>query len=203
MRLLVACGGTGGHIFPALSFLQRLKSRQPELDVTIVVTRRKIESRIIPKEYRTICVDFLPITFSFNFKTAIAITKLFIGTIQSLWIILRWRPRIVVGFGGYATIALVFFGHALGSKTVIHEQNVVAGVANTLLARFADRIAVSFNASKEYFKAYSKKTVYTGNPRCLNLSRVQKEEALAYFGLSQNKFTILVTGGSQDKPRIS
>ena len=180
MRVLVACGGSGGHIFPALSFLDALKSRQKDLDIIIVVTKRKIESRIIPKYYRVIYISLRPFIFGFNLKNAIAIIKLLVGTLESIYIILKFNPHIVVGFGGYASFPLVFFAKIFGMKTIIHEQNVVLGISNKLLARFVDRIAISFNQTREYLKPYSQKTVFTGNPRQLDLFKVEKKEALDF-----------------------
>lgn len=203
MKVLLACGGTGGHIFPALSFLETLKSKQKDLDALIVVTKRKIENRIIPREYRVIYISLSPVSFKFDSKNMIALIKLLGGAIQSIYIILRFHPTLVVGFGGYAAFALVFFANALGIKTIIHEQNVVVGIANKLLARFVDKIAISFDQTREYLKSYSNKIIVTGNPRCDNLVKVERGEALDFFGLSKDKFTILVMGGSQGSAKIN
>ena len=223
MRILVACGGTGGHIFPALSFLEKLKSKRRDLDVIIVVTKRKIENRIVPAGYRVVQISVSPVRFWFKPGKApcpeaevpsrlavpldsaniMAMIRLLIGTIQSAGIILRFRPDIVVGFGSYTSFALVLFAKMLGIKTIIHEQNVAAGTSNRLLARFADRIAVSFDATREWFKPYSKKIILTGNPKSQNMARVDRREALRFFGLAEDKFTILVMGGSQGSGKIN
>lgn len=203
MKVLLACGGTGGHIFPALSFLERLKSKCPHLKVIIVITRRKIESRIVPFEYRVVYLNVSPVSFNFNRKNIIAVIKLLVGAIQSIYIILRFYPDMVVGFGGYATFSLIFFAKILGIKTIIHEQNVVLGVTNKLLAPFVDRIAISFNQTQKFLKAHSHKITVTGNPRCYNLLKVNKNEALNFFGFSESKFTILVMGGSLGSTKIN
>lgn len=221
MRVLVACGGTAGHIFPALKFLKTLKSKRKDLDPVIVVTKRKLETRIIPGEYRVVYVSFLPLRLSFkkkifasgrikrrlfvsaDSKNIIAIVKFFFGTLQSIYIILRYHPNVVVGFGGYATFMLVFFARIFGIKTVIHEQNVGLGIANKFLARFVDKIAISFDQTRESLRAFSKKTVLTGNPKCKDLISVGKEKALSFFGFSKDKFTILVMGGSQGSEKIN
>lgn len=203
MRVLVACGGTGGHIFPALGFLERLKSKCKDLSVIIVVTKRKVESQIIPREYKIAYISLSPVRLSFDKKNLTAVIKLLIATIQSVYIILRFHPDVVVGFGGYASFPLVFFAKILGIKTVIHEQNVVAGISNRLLARFTDRIAISFNQTQEFFKAYSKKITLTSYPMRSDLLKVNREKALDFFGFSKDKFTILVTGGSQGSEKIN
>jgi UDP-N-acetylglucosamine--N-acetylmuramyl-(pentapeptide) pyrophosphoryl-undecaprenol N-acetylglucosamine transferase len=199
LKILVACGGTGGHILPALSFLERLKSKRKDLDILIVVTRRKIEERIVPAGYRVAHIGVSPV----NCVNIRAVVRLLTGTMQSAGIILRFRPDVVVGFGSYASFAPVLFAKMLGIKTIIHEQNVAAGAANRLLARFSDRIAVSFAASREWFKPYDKKIILTGNPKSQNMARVARGEALRFFGFSEDKFTILVMGGSQGSEKIN
>lgn len=203
MKILVACGGTGGHIFPALTFLETLKSKQKDLDVTIVITKRKIESRIVPPGYKVAYISLYPLRLSLDGKNLIALIKLPVGILQSIYIILRFHPKVVVGFGGYATFPLVFFAKVFGIKTIIHEQNVMAGVANKILSGFADKIAISFPETREYFESSRDKIILTGNPPRKDLSRVSKKEALDFFGFSPDKFTILVTGGSQGSTKIN
>jgi len=203
MKILVACGGTGGHIFPALSFLETLKSKQKDLDVTVVITKRKIESRIVPREYKVAYISLSPLRLSFGAKNLIALIKLPVGILQSVCIILKFHPTVVVGFGGYATFPLVFFAKAFGIKTIIHEQNVRSGMANKILAGFADKIAISFPETREYFESSRDKIILTGNPLRKDFFKVSKKEALGFFGFSENKFTILVTGGSQGSAKIN
>jgi UDP-N-acetylglucosamine--N-acetylmuramyl-(pentapeptide) pyrophosphoryl-undecaprenol N-acetylglucosamine transferase len=138
-----------------------------------------------------------------NLKNLISLIKSLSGVAESLAIILRFQPQVVVGFGGYATFPLVFFAKILGKKTIIHEQNVVAGLANRCLAAFADKIALSFNQTRVYFIKYNDKAVFTGNPLRRDFSVLSKKEALDFLGLSEDRFTVLVMGGSQGSSKIN
>jgi len=203
LRIIVACGGTAGHFLPALSFLGALKAKRDDLDLCVVVTKRKIEKEAEFSNYRVLHLSLVPVSTSINFKNLIAVLKFFAGCLESLYILLKVNPDVVVGFGGYASFPLVFFASLLRKKTVIHEQNVSPGVSNKLLALFADRVAVSFPESLRRFKTDNGKVIFTGNPVRKDLSKVGKKEALGYFGLSERKFTLLVMGGSQGSRRIN
>lgn len=203
MRILVACGGTGGHIFPALGFLSALELRQRHTDILVVVAKRNIENHIIPDKYKIAYIDISPIKSKLDIENIIYILRLFKAALQSITIIAKFNPDVVVGFGGYASFLPVFFAWAFRINTVIHEQNVLIGLSNRILARFVDRIAISFNRTKDYLKDYRRKLVLTGNPLRPQLTRLNKQEALSFFGFSKDKFTILVMGGSQGAHKIN
>jgi UDP-N-acetylglucosamine--N-acetylmuramyl-(pentapeptide) pyrophosphoryl-undecaprenol N-acetylglucosamine transferase len=203
MRIIVACGGTGGHIFPALSFLETLSFKAKNLDILLVVTRRQIESKIIPQKYKVVCLDITSVKLKLNKKNLCAFFKLFKGILQSILIIFKFKPDVVVGFGGYAAFPLVFSAWFLRIKTIIHEQNVMFGFANRFLARLVDSIAISFKESKELLPSYQKKMVTTGNPLRSQLVKVEKTKALDFFNFSKNIFTILVMGGSLGAHKIN
>jgi UDP-N-acetylglucosamine--N-acetylmuramyl-(pentapeptide) pyrophosphoryl-undecaprenol N-acetylglucosamine transferase len=196
MRILVTTGASGGHILPALSFINVLKNKRQGVDVLLVIPKRSLKYNLSLGDIKVKYVSFLPIKLSLEFKNFIALIKLFQGALESLMLLLEFKPDIVVGFGTLDTVALVIFAWMARIKTLIHEQNVTPGRANRLLAKFSDRIAVSFEETKEYLKDYRKKVVLTGNPLRENLVPVEKERALSYLGLSRDKFTVLVMGGS-------
>jgi UDP-N-acetylglucosamine--N-acetylmuramyl-(pentapeptide) pyrophosphoryl-undecaprenol N-acetylglucosamine transferase len=203
MKILVACGGTGGHIFPALSFLKDLKLCQNNCDILLVVTRRTIEKQIIPEGYKIAHISLLPVKLKLDKENIVSILKLVKGAFESIKIIIRFRPDLVIGFGGYASFLLVFFAWALGVKTLIHEQNVIMGRANRALAPFVDRIAISFSQTKDYISSYRDKLFLTGNPLRPGLIRLKQEEALDFFGFSKDRFTILIMGGSLGAHKIN
>ncbi|MDP8212674.1 MAG: UDP-N-acetylglucosamine--N-acetylmuramyl-(pentapeptide) pyrophosphoryl-undecaprenol N-acetylglucosamine transferase [Candidatus Zapsychrus exili] len=114
--------------------------------------------------------------------------------------LIEYRPDAVLGFGGYASFYPVFLASLLGIPTMIHEQNVLSGRANKVLSKIVKRIAVTFKDSFKYFN--EKKTVLTGCPANIK-NTIDRQKALEYFGLDNNKYTILVVGGSQGSKRIN
>ncbi|MCM8770765.1 MAG: UDP-N-acetylglucosamine--N-acetylmuramyl-(pentapeptide) pyrophosphoryl-undecaprenol N-acetylglucosamine transferase, partial [Candidatus Omnitrophica bacterium] len=203
MKLLVACGGTAGHFLPALSFLESLKKKSAVWDIRVVLTKRKIEQKLRLDDYKVSQLSLVPMNLDISFKNLVAFLKFFLGSLESLWIILSFNPRIVVGFGGYASFPVVFLATILGKKSIIHEQNVSPGITNKFLAHFVDRVAVSFPESIELFNCRRDKIILTGNPIRCDLKKLEKGTALEYFNFSKDKFTILVMGGSQGSHKIN
>lgn len=203
MKVLVVAGASGGHIFPALSFLDTLKDKHKEVDTLLVVPKRTKISPIALDSYKVKYLSFYAIGFSFNFRNLIAILKFFKGSLESAFIILGFRPDIAVGFGTIDCVPLLLLAWIFRVKTLVHEQNVLPGRANRLLARFTDRIAISFEQTQEYLKDYRKKIVLTGNPIRQKLKRIDKFKALSFFEFNEDKLTILVMGGSLGSQRIN
>lgn len=202
LKVLVATGSSGGHIFPALAFLDTLNAEK-EIDTLLVLPRRNILDPEKCPGYKIALVSLSSVGFRPGLKNLIAFFNLLKGSLESAYIVLRFRPHIAVGFGSITSLPLIIFARALGAKVLIHEQNVMPGRANRLLAGFSDRIALSFAESSEYLKAYSEKLVFTGNPLRAELMRVDKAKALDYLALEKGKFTILVSGGSQGSFRVN
>ena len=203
MRILVASGASGGHIFPALAFMEDLKRKGRNLDTLLVVNKGKSENYTFPAEYKTTYISASSVSFALRFSNILSILRIFKCAFQSMVILLKFRPDIVVGFGGYPSFFLVFFAHFLGIKTVLHEQNVLPGRANRFLSPFVDRIAISFIHSRDYLKKWDRKTILTGNLLRPEMAKGQDSEARDFFGFSENKFTILVMGGSQGSHKIN
>jgi len=212
MRVIVVTGGSGGHIFPAVGFLEGLKTQVKDLEACLVLPRRSI---LADKQDLGFAVHPAPswcrvheISLSSGTRGTIRkkITLLFDlarGAVESLLIILKFRPDVVVGFGSISSIPLVLLGWFSRSTTIIHEQNVAPGRANKFLANFVDRITISFQESEKYFKRQKRKLVLTGNPLRKSIFRTEKQEARKFFGLDQDKFTLLVMGGSQGSHRLN
>lgn len=205
MRILVVTGSSGGHIFPALSFLDALNYRCKDIDTILILplSRRPLCQDIAQKGIVVNYISISPIRPIPDFKNFIAVLKFFKGLTESIRILLKFKPKIVVGFGTLVCIPMVVFAKIFGIKTLIHEQNVMPGRANRFLAKFADRIAVSFDETKIYLRGYQEKIVLTGNPIRKELEPIGKNRALDFFRLSNDKFTILVMGGSQGSRRIN
>lgn len=203
MKILAVSGASGGHIFPVLAFLDTLKQKRKEVETLLVLPRTSIKEQIENLDYNVEYISISSVKLSLDFRNIPAIFRFLKGFAESLAMLLRFRPNVVIGFGSITSIPMILLAKFLGIKTLIHEQNVIPGRANKLLARFCDSIAVSFSETLAYFKDYQGKTVLTGNPIRNELKRLGKKEALDFFGLKQNKFTILVMGGSLGSHNIN
>lgn len=202
MRIIIAGGGTGGHVFPGIAIADELRGQGIADEVIFVGTERGLESRVVPQAgYQ------LETLHGAGFVGKSALRK-----IQSLWTLLksygearallrRVRPHLVIGVGGYASFSAVLAAHFRHIPTLIHEQNAVPGLANRQLARFVDAIAVTYQESMPYFPP--EKTMLTGNPVRKNMLRVDERAARAVFELDPDRFTIFVFGGSAGARRIN
>lgn len=197
LRLIIAGGGTGGHIFPGLAVGKEILKRHPASEVLFVTGDRKIEGDILKDAgIRRVSITVEGIKGRGLMKTLRAALKLPCGFFQSLSVIKRFSPDIVLGVGGYSAGPVCLAARIMGIRTAIHEQNSYPGVTNRLLSRFADRVFVSFMDSGKYFP--EGKVRVTGNPiRASFITCAEGEKGRA------GRFTILVTGGSQGASAIN
>ncbi|MFA5256279.1 MAG: undecaprenyldiphospho-muramoylpentapeptide beta-N-acetylglucosaminyltransferase [Candidatus Omnitrophota bacterium] len=198
MRVLIASGGSGGHIFPAVALAEEIKLKDPSADILFVGSDKALDRRIFEKEgfkYRLLSANKLP--YRISFSTLLFILKLSVDLCRSLMIIMRYRPDAVVGFGGYVSSPVIMAAYILGVPGMVHEQNAVPGRANAMLFRFARKIAISFEETKRYLGVYARKAIFTGNPIRASLLKDDKNGSIKKLGLDPRKFTILVIGGSQ------
>jgi len=203
MKILVVAGASGGHIFPALGFLDSLKEQDKNIETLLILPKRNTISSLATIEYKVGYIAISSIKTGLAFKNLIGIFNFLKAILQSIFILISFQPDIVVGFGSLACIPLVTCAWLFRIKTLIHEQNVLPGKANMFLAPFADRIAISFEESRHYLKNYQHKTVITGNPLRKKLKRIEKNKALEFFKFREDKFTILVMGGSLGSSSIN
>ncbi|MDD4953968.1 MAG: UDP-N-acetylglucosamine--N-acetylmuramyl-(pentapeptide) pyrophosphoryl-undecaprenol N-acetylglucosamine transferase [Candidatus Omnitrophica bacterium] len=203
MRVLAVSGSSGGHIFPALSFLDALEGKAADLKRILLLPRNSKKYRISSGGLDIGYISIVPVGLSLQPKNLLALFKFFYGALESLILLIRFRPDLVVGFGTISSVPVLFFAWLLRIKTLIHEQNVLPGAANKLLAKFADRVAVSFDKTRDYLDIDPDKIITTGNPLRRQLKRVEKERALDYFSFSGDKFTLLVMGGSSGSHNIN
>ncbi len=199
MRILIACGGTGGHIFPGLSLALELQERGAK-EILLLGTDHPLEVKLFGSfglPYRLMPVAKLSAN---PVKFLIFLVRFLTACLMSVRLLFEYKPDIVVGFGGYASFPICKFAAVMGKPLFLHEQNCEAGLANRILAILARRVAVSF---KETEPAFGGKAVFTGNPIRKKLFTSKKEEALKLYKLSAGKFTVLVLGGSQGSQRIN
>lgn len=202
MKVVVSGGGTGGHIYPALSFIKEMKRQDRSVEVLYIGTETGLEKDIVPREnipFETISISGFKRSFSFeNIKTIVRFIK---GTNHAKKLLKEFQPDVVVGTGGYVSAPVVFAASRLSIPTVIHEQNSVPGLTNKFLSKFVDRIAVCFDESRRYFP--EDKVVLTGNPRASEVRDASAERGRRELNLDPLKRTVLVVGGSRGAQPIN
>ena len=196
-RVIIAGGGTGGHIFPAIAIANALKLKMPNLEILFIGAKGKMEMDKVPEAGYTIKgLDIVGFNRSSLIKNISLPIKLIKSFIQVRNIFKSFRPDAVIGVGGYSTFPVLKFAQTKGIPTFIHESNSYAGKSNMLLGKKATKIFVAVDSMTRFFPF--DKIVITGNPirKDIMECKLSKVEALKHFGLKNNKITILVIGGS-------
>ena len=196
-RIIISGGGTGGHIFPAISIANTLRKRFPDVVILFVGAEDRMEMEKVPAAgYKIVGLPVSGFDRAHLFNNIKVLNRLRKSLGMAKKTIRDFRPDIAVGVGGYASGPTLWMAASQGIPTLIQEQNSYAGVTNKLLAKKASKICVAYDGMEKFFPA--DKIVITGNPVRQDLEEAtdKKEEALAFFGLSPEKKTILVVGGS-------
>ena len=201
MRVIISAGGTGGHIFPALAIIDKIKKEEPKSEFLYIGTHNRMEKDLIPEmniPYKSIEVTGFKRKLTLeNLKTLSNFLK---ARKQCLKIIKEFNPDIVIGTGGYVTAPVIWAAKKLGHKTFIHEQNSVVGLSNKFLIKYTDKVGVSFESTQDLFP--KSKVYLTGNPcgeKAINTPKVNKET----FGLSEDKKLVLIVMGSLGSKTIN
>jgi UDP-N-acetylglucosamine--N-acetylmuramyl-(pentapeptide) pyrophosphoryl-undecaprenol N-acetylglucosamine transferase len=196
-KIIIAGGGTGGHIFPAIAIANALKQQQPDLEVLFIGAKGKMEMERVPQAgYKITGIDIAGFNRSSLIKNIGLPFKLIKSFFQVRTIIRTFKPDAIVGVGGYSTYPVLRSAQAKGIPTFIHESNSFAGKSNILLGRKASKIFVASEGMQKFFP--KEKIMVTGNPvrKSIVQSNVKREEALKYFELDPHKITVLAMGGS-------
>jgi UDP-N-acetylglucosamine--N-acetylmuramyl-(pentapeptide) pyrophosphoryl-undecaprenol N-acetylglucosamine transferase len=196
-RFIISGGGTGGHIFPALSIAEGLKQRFPDADILFVGALGKMEMEKVPAAgYSIVGLPVAGFHRGEIWRNLLFIPKL----ITSLWkarsVVRNFKPDCVIGVGGYASGPTLKMAARMGIPTLLQEQNSFAGVTNKMLGKKAGKICVAYQHMDRFFP--KEKIVFTGNPIRKGLDGLVKksEESLKYFGLKAEQPVVLVVGGS-------
>ena len=197
INIILSGGGTGGHIYPAVSIANELKEKYPEANFLFVGAKDRMEMEKVPQAgYAIKGLWISGIQRSLSLKNLAFPFKL----ISSLWnafkIIKKFKPTIVIGTGGFASGPTLYAASIKGVKTVIQEQNSYPGITNKLLSKKADSICVAYDGLDRFFPI--DKIVKTGNPVRQDLLAIEskREEAIDFFDLKSDKKTLLIIGGS-------
>ena len=197
LRIIISGGGTGGHIFPAVSIANALKAKRPDARILFVGALGRMEMQRVPAAgYDIVGLPVCGFDRKHLWRNIAVLWKLAKSQLKARRIIKEFRPQVAVGVGGYASGPTLKIAGMMGIPTLIQEQNSYAGVTNKLLAQKAEKICVAYEGMERFFD--KEKIVMTGNPVRQNLLQavVSRDEAVRHWGLDSAKKTILVIGGS-------
>lgn len=204
LRVILSGGGTGGHIYPAISIANEIKLRFPEAEVLFVGAQDRMEMQKVPEAgYRIEGLWISGVQRELTLKNLMFPVKL----LSSLWkarkIIREFRPDLVIGTGGFASGPLLQVANQRNIPTLLQEQNSLPGITNKMLAKKANVICVAYEGMDRFFPA--EKVVLTGNPVRQDLLQLanKREQGLAYFKLKEDRKTVLVLGGSLGARKIN
>ncbi len=201
MKVLMAGGGTGGHVYPAVTIAKALQEKGAE--VLFAGTERGLEAKIVPREgfaIEFIPVDYFPRRLSWRLVRALGTAAR--AVLRAREIIRRFDPDVCVGTGGYVAGPVVLAAALLGKATVIQEQNAFPGLTNRILARFADKVALGYEVAAERLPSRDK-LVVTGNPVRPEIVRMTREEGARRLGLEPGRRRVLIFGASQGAASIN
>ncbi len=194
MRVIISAGGTGGHIYPALAIINKIKEREPNSEFLYIGTHDRMEKDIVPN--KGIPFEMIKI-YGFDRHHLLRNVKVMYHLLHSRKkckkLIKDFKPDVVIGVGGYVTVPVISVAHHLGYRTFIHEQNSIPGKANLYLAKIVDKIGISMKSSETYFP--KNKVIFTGNP-CSEDAIKKEAMDKTKLGLNPHKKLVLMVMGS-------
>jgi UDP-N-acetylglucosamine--N-acetylmuramyl-(pentapeptide) pyrophosphoryl-undecaprenol N-acetylglucosamine transferase len=197
-KVIIGCGGTGGHIYPGLVIADSIKARIPNSDILFVGAEGRMEMQMVPEAGYPI--KGLNIR-GFNRKSFLKNLALPFKIVHSIWqakrILRAFNPSVVIGTGGYASAPILFVASLQKMPTIIHEQNAIAGLTNKLLGRYVDKVCLAYESANLSFP--KKKVILTGTPvrkDIVDTIQTNRKDAYKYFDLKEDKNCLLVFGGS-------
>lgn len=198
IRAIISGGGTGGHIFPALSIADKLKELNPETEILFVGAEGRMEMEKVPAAgYEIVGLPVAGLQRKLTLSNLALPFKVLKSVRMAKKLIREFKPDVAVGVGGYASAPLLWAATRCGIPTLIQEQNGFAGLTNKLLGRKVDRICVAYEGMERFFPA--EKIIMTGNPirkEIVPADQATKAEAMEYYGLDPQKKHIFIVGGS-------
>jgi len=194
MRVVVSAGGTGGHIYPALAIISKIKETDKNSEILYIGTTDRMESKIVPdKGINYVGIEMKGLNRKNIFKNIKVLSTYIKAKKKIKKVLVDFKPDIVLGIGGYITLPVVSVASSLGIKTFIHEQNSIPGLSNRILSKKVNKIGVSLEDSIKYFD--KDKTIFTGNPRSEEVIGI-KPVLKSKYGLKNSKKLVLIVMGS-------
>ena len=203
-KYIISGGGTGGHIFPAISIANEIRRINPDSKILFVGSYGKMEMKKVPDSgFEIIGLPIDGFHRSFLLKNILFPFKLFISVIKSFFIVIKFKPDLVIGTGGFASGPVLFVSQVMGYPSIIQEQNSYPGITNKLLGKKAKFICVAYNKMEKFFPKH--KIIITGNPVRKDIieNNIKKTEAIQFFDLDQKKPIVGIVGGSLGSQMIN
>ncbi|MEF9921496.1 MAG: undecaprenyldiphospho-muramoylpentapeptide beta-N-acetylglucosaminyltransferase [Anaerovoracaceae bacterium] len=203
MKVIVTGGGSGGHIYPAIAIADKIKERSPESQILYIGNEIGLEKDIVPKTgypMELVSAKWLDRGNALKiFDTGYNVLK---GVRQSLKIMKKFKPDVVIGTGGFVCVPVMIAGKRYGAKTYLHEQNAFPGVANKMLEKYVSKVFLGFPDASQYFKE-PEKHVNAGNPVRKRFFNITTEEARAKLKIKKDAFVVFSFGGSQGAEKLN
>ncbi|MBN2407243.1 MAG: undecaprenyldiphospho-muramoylpentapeptide beta-N-acetylglucosaminyltransferase [Elusimicrobia bacterium] len=201
-NVLLVIGGTGGHIYPGIALAQKLTEIHRDISMNIIVDKRPLASQILrEKGFLVHRITSAPLPRKKFWNIIQFILRIIKGFIQSVILLRKIKPSVIVAFGAYISVPVVLAAQLMNIPVILHEQNYFPGLANKFLTFAANRIAVSFRDSEKYFP--EDKMVFTGNPIREEIFKIDRKKGLDYFGFEDERITVLIFGGSLGSESIN
>lgn len=201
-RVIISGGGTGGHIYPAITIARAIADIEPT-EFLYVGSKIGLENTLIPNEgIPFVTIDVRGLERKISFRNLVTLGKTAGSLIKAEHIIHKFKPDVVIGTGGFVCGPVLLAASLSGIPTLVQEQNVIPGVTNTILSRFVKCVALGYEEAAERFKRKDI-LVYTGNPVRKDILTGTKDHGRALLGLDPDKFTLLVAGGSRGARSIN
>lgn len=201
-KVIISGGGTGGHIYPALTIARAIQ-KQTAVEILYIGSKNGLESKIVPQEgipFETL--EIQSFARKLTTKNLVTIFKSSKALIKAIYIIKKFNPDVVIGTGGYVCGPMLMGAAILGVPTLIQEQNVIAGVTNKILGRMVNTVAIGYEEARKSFSK-CKNVIYTGNPIREAIVTANREVGRKKLGLDNNEFAVLISGGSRGAKSIN
>ena len=201
MRVIFGCGGTGGHLYPALAIAEKIKKEEPDSEILFMGSKGGLESEVVPREgyaFKSIPTKGMQARDTTMQKAVLSAQvgmSNLVGLTKAMNTIRKFKPDAIIGTGGYVCFPILLAGEILKIPCYIHEQNAVPGRANKALAKQARKLFVGFKGTEDIF-GYPEKTIFTGNPVRSEFSNLNQKESRERLGISEEDFVVFAFGGS-------
>jgi UDP-N-acetylglucosamine--N-acetylmuramyl-(pentapeptide) pyrophosphoryl-undecaprenol N-acetylglucosamine transferase len=203
LRIVIAGGGTGGHLYPGLALADTFRAIRPETEIVFIGTKQGLEARVVPESgYQLVFIPVRGLLRKITLQNLLFPFRLAISILKCLRFFRQFRPHLMIGTGGFTSGPALMAAKIMRIPRVIEEQNSYPGVANRRVGQKVDAVFLTFENAKKYFTGQKNIFVY-GNPIRSALGGFSRRESCRYFGLDERKKTVLIFGGSQGAKRLN
>lgn len=202
MKVIIAGGGTAGHINPGLTIAKHIQQKKPESKILFVGTEQGLETNLVPREgFELSLIRVMGFKRKVILQNIKAINELLCGLKDAYRVVKQFKPDIVIGTGGYVCGPVLMVAALLKIPTLIHEQNAFPGMTNRILSKFVDRVAISFKEAAKHFSV-GKKIVFTGNPIRIEMLQADRAKSREKLGVA-NESLVVIFGGSRGAGKVN